>query len=153
MPASAGNALLQGTDAREALLCARLSLRGAKRLLQNGSLQRGMSAPYDSVLFGMCYCPARRSDCAKFDPGDAGEVFQELARQEIFEDRHAFNRLSLTVERTLWQGASPLDSNAIVVEVEEMLKKLGVLSRQSVHAEKQINRAARKEGDAYLNTA
>ena len=116
----------QGMDEREALLCARLNLRGAKRLLQKGSLKHGISALYDSVLFGMHYYVARHEGCQGVDLGDAAGAFHVLTREGIFEDQHAFNRLSLTVERVLWQGYDTFDANAILLEVEEMLARLGV---------------------------
>ncbi len=117
----------QATDPRAALLRARLNLRGARRLLQEGSFAQGVSALYDSVLFGMHYYIARHEDCVQVDPADATEMFHALARTGIFDDQHAFNRLSLTVERTLWQGSVSSDANAILTEVEEMLTKLGVM--------------------------
>jgi hypothetical protein len=118
------------TDAREALLCARLNLRGAKRLLQKGAVSRGVSALYDSVLFGMMYYVAQYEGCAGVDLGDATAVFHLLTRAGVFEDRQAFHRLSLTVERFLWQGSDTFDANAILIEVEDMLRKLGVTKIQ-----------------------
>jgi hypothetical protein len=117
-------------DAREALVCARLNLRGAKLLLQKGSLRRGVSTLYDSVLFGMYYYVARHEACADVDMGDATGLFHWLTRLGVFEDQHAFNRLSLTIERALWQGVDSFDANAILVEVEAMLTKLGVMTFQ-----------------------
>ena len=121
---------LQEPDAREALVCARLNLRGAKRLLQKGSFQRGISALYDSLLFGMHYYVARHKSCADVDLTDAVELFHTLSRAGVFEDQLAFNRLSLTIERFLWQGPDSFDANPILIEVEEMLRKLGVISLQ-----------------------
>ena len=115
------------TDVRSALLCARMNLHGAKRLLQNGSFRRGISALYDSLLFGMHYYVARHKGCADVDLGDAAGLFHVLTRAGVFEDPLAFNRLSLTVERLLWQGSDAFDANVILLEVEEMLAKLGVL--------------------------
>jgi hypothetical protein len=120
------NTLVQDMDAREALLCARLNLRSAKRLLQKGSVKHGITALYDSVLFGMHYSIACRADFAEVDLGDATGVFHLLAREGVFEDPHAFNRLSLTVERVLWQGSDCMDTTEILMEVEVMLKRLGV---------------------------
>jgi hypothetical protein len=122
---------IQITEAREALLCARLNLRGAKRHIQKGSFRRGISALYDSVLFGMIYHVARherRPDVHLMS--DAAGLFHWLMRLGVFEDQHAFNRLSLTVERLLWQGSDSFEANAILAEVEEMLRKLGVLPFQ-----------------------
>ena len=123
MPASMSNP-------RVALICARLNLRSAKRLLRQGSSTSAISALYDSVLFGMHYYIARHEDCANADPVDAIGLFQTLAHAGVFEDQHAFNRLSLMVEHVLWQGVASFDANAILVEVEEMLGKLGVLTFQ-----------------------
>jgi hypothetical protein len=117
----------QVMDARAALLCARLNLRGARRLLRKGSFSRGISALYDSVLFGMNYYITRHDDCATLDLVDATGLFQALARTGIFDDHHAFNRLSLSVERALWQGSVSSDAEAILRDVEEMLTKLGVV--------------------------
>jgi hypothetical protein len=118
------------TDARQALLCAQLNLRGARRLLQKGVVRRGVSALYDSVLFGMMYYVARHEGCAGMDLGDATAIFHLLTRAGVFEDRKAFHRLSLTVERFLWQGSDTFVANAILVEVEDMLRRLGVLTIQ-----------------------
>jgi hypothetical protein len=46
-------------DARTALICARLYLRGGKRRLQAGYSKAGIAALYDAVLFGMRYYIAR----------------------------------------------------------------------------------------------
>ena len=116
------------TDVRSALLCARLNLHGAKRHFQKGSFQRCISALYDSVLFGMIYYVARQEDRPDVDLGDAAGLFHLLTRRGVFEDQHAFNRLSLTVERLLWQGSDSFQANLILVEVEEMLRKLGVIT-------------------------
>lgn len=117
-------------DAREALLCARLNLRGARRLLQQGSFRRGISTLYDSVLFAMMYYVARHESCANVDLTDATSVFQVLTRAGVFEDQQAFHRLSLTVERVLWQRSEIFNADAILIEVEEMLRKLGVTKIQ-----------------------
>lgn len=114
-------------DPRVALICARLNLRRAKRLLQQGSSTSAISALYDSVLFGMHYYIARHENCANANPADAIGLFHTLAHAGVFENPQAFNRLSLIVERALWHGAASFDANAILVEVEEMLTKLGVM--------------------------
>jgi hypothetical protein len=123
----------QITDPRQALLCARLYLRGAKRLFHGGSVKRGTAALYDSVLFGMYYYIVyivRHEGCADVDRSDAAAVFHLLARVGIFEDQHTFNRLSLAVEHILWQGSDSFHANAILAEVEDMLRKLGVMKIQ-----------------------
>src|SRR5215211_757817 len=121
---------IQSTEAREALLCARLNLRGAKRHIQMGSFRRGISALYDSVLFGMIYHVARQERRPDVHLSDAAGLFHWLMRLGVFEDQHAFNRLSLTVERLLWHGSDSFEANAILVEVEEMLGRLGVVPFQ-----------------------
>ena len=118
------------TDARQALLCARLNLRGARRLLQKGSLRRGVAALYDSVLFGMMYYVAGHEGCTGVDLGDATAVFQLLTHAGVFEDGQAFHRLSLSVERFLWHGPDTFDADATLVEVENMLGRLGVMKIQ-----------------------
>jgi hypothetical protein len=138
---------------RVALICARLNLRRAKRLFQQGSSTSAILALYDAVLFGMHYYIARHEDCVNADLGDAIELFQTLAHAGVFEDQHAFNRLSLMVERALWQGAASFDGNAIVIEVEEMLVKLEILSGKNPDgSENQKITPTWKEGDAYLQT-
>ena len=117
-------------DASQALLCARLNLHSARRLLQKGVVRRGVSALYDSVLFGMVYYVARHEGCAGVNLGDATVVFHSLTRAGVFEDGQAFHRLSLTVERFLWQGSDAFVANAILVEVEDMLRRLGVMMIQ-----------------------
>jgi len=113
-----------------------------------------MSALYDSVLFGMHYYVAHHTECLDVDLGDAAGVFHELAQQGVFDDEHAFERLSLTVERILWQGPDCFDANALILEVEEMLTKLGVfVPRKYIRPENEISQTNRKEGDAYFQTA
>ena len=114
-------------NSRVALMCARFNLRRAKRLFHQGSPTSAILALYDSVLFGMRYYIARHEDCVYADSGDAVGLFQSLALAGVFEDQLAFNSLSLVVERALWQGSTSFDANAIVVEVDEMLTKLGVV--------------------------
>ena len=53
-------------DARTALICARLYLRGGKRRLQAGYFRAGIAALYDAVLFGMRYYIARHKRCESF---------------------------------------------------------------------------------------
>jgi hypothetical protein len=119
------------TDARTALICARLQLRGGKRHLQKGLTAAGIAALYDSVFFGMRYYLARHKRCASMakntDLWDAADLFQVLARAGVFDDPLLFNRFSLIVERVLWQESFSFDTGAILVEVEEILMKLGVM--------------------------
>jgi len=117
-------------DARQALLCARLNLHSARRLLQKGSLRRGISTLYDSVLFGIMYYVTRYEGCPGVDLGDATAIFHLLTYAGVFEDQQAFHRLSLTVERFLWQGPDAFNANAILIEVEDILRRLGVMKIQ-----------------------
>jgi hypothetical protein len=118
-------------DARTALICARLHLRGGKRRLQKGLTAAGMVALYDSILFGMHYYLTRHERCASFlesiEPWDAMSMFQALTRAGVFEDSLTFHRFSLIVERALWQESFSLDAKAVVIEVEQMLATLGVM--------------------------
>lgn len=135
------------SNPRAALICARLNLRSARRLLQQGSSTSAISALYDSVLFGMHYYIARHADCANDNPADAIGLFHTLAHAGVFDDQHAFNRLSLIVERALWQGSAAFDANATLVEVEEMLTKLGVMKSKrdqvyrTTHSERMVTPA------------
>ena len=119
-------------DARTALLCARLSLRIAKRRVQKGFLTAGITALYDAVFFGMRYYVAKDQQCASLarnaDLWDAISLFQVLSRANVFDDPLTFNRFNLVVERALWQGPSSFDVNTVIAESEKMLTKLGVLS-------------------------
>ena len=119
------------TDARTALICAHFRLRGGKRRLQKGLTAAGVVALYDSLLFGMRYYMTRHERFAlsleEIDLWDAVSMFQALTRAGVFEDSLTFNRFSLIVERTLWQGSFSFDANAVVAEVEKMLATLGVL--------------------------
>jgi len=120
------------TEAKAALICARLNLRNGKRHLQNGLTTAAMTALYDSVLFGMSYYISKHKGCASLvedlDPLDAARVFHILARTGIFEDPLTFNRFSLIVERTLWQLPASSDTDEILAQVESMLTKLGVIA-------------------------
>jgi hypothetical protein len=119
------------TEARTALICARLHLRNGKRRLQRGFSVKAVAALYDAVWFGMLYYVAKHKGCASYvehtELWDAASVFHALSRAGVFDDHHAFNRLSLLVERALWQPAV-IDTHAVIVQVEEMLTKLGVTS-------------------------
>ena len=118
-------------DARTALLCARLYLRGGKRRLRAGYSRAGIAALYDAVLFGMRYYIAKHKRCESFvqstDPWDASALFHALSRAGLFEDPLTLNRFSLMVERALWQEAYSLDVDSTLAEVETMLLKLGVM--------------------------
>jgi hypothetical protein len=119
------------TDPRTALICARFNLRGGKRRLQKGITTAGVVALYDSLLFGMRYYITRHERCRSFleniDLWDVMSMFEALTKAGVFEDRLSFNRFSLLVERTLWQGSFSLDPDAVLTEVEEMLTILGVM--------------------------
>ena len=138
---------------REALFCARLNLRRAKHRLQAGSLRYGISALYDSVLFGMIYYALQHKGFSEADLGDAGMLFHSLTGTGIFEDPNAFNRLSLRVERALWQEPNSLDANLILMDVEKMLAKLYILPWKNPDSSgnQKITRTG-KDGDAYLQT-
>src|ERR1044071_9632332 len=118
-------------DSRTALICARFNLRGGKRRLQKGLTAAGMVALYDSILFGMRYYITRHERCASLlddiDLWDALNMFEALTRAGLFEDPLTFNRLSLIVERPLWQGSLSLEAKTVLMEVEKMLVTLGVL--------------------------
>jgi hypothetical protein len=119
------------TEADAALLRSRLHLRGGKRRLQKGLTAAGIVALYDSILFGMRYYIAKHQHCASFventDLWDAASLFQALVRAGVFDDAINFNRFSLNVERALWQESLSLDADSLLVEVETMLTKLGVM--------------------------
>ena len=119
------------TDARTALICARLYLRGGKRRLQAGYSRAGIAALYDAVLFGMRYYIARHKNCESLmkntDPWDAPGLFHVLARAGVFEDPLTLNRFSLMVERALWQESYSFDPDSAMAEVRQILIKLGVI--------------------------
>jgi len=131
------------TDARTALICARLYLRGGKRRLQAGYSRAGIAALYDAVLFGMRYYIARHKRCESFlgntDPWDAPSLFNALVRAGVFQDPLTLNRFSLLVERALWQESFSFDPDSMMEEVEKILMKLGVISfnRTSWHQGKE----------------
>jgi hypothetical protein len=119
------------TDARTALICARLYLRGGKRRLRAGYSKAGIAALYDAVLFGMRYYVASHQRCeswvANTDPWDAPGLFHALARAGVFDDPLLFHRFSLIVERALWHQSHSFEAEALLAEVERMLLKLGVM--------------------------
>jgi hypothetical protein len=136
---------------RDALICARLNLRRAKRLIEKGSSTSAISALYDSLLFGMQYYAIRHDNCANTTVWDAIGLFRTLARAGVFDDQLALNRLSLIVERALWQGSAAVDVNAILIDVEAMLANLGILPGKNPDElqDRKITRTW-KEGGAYL---
>jgi hypothetical protein len=118
-------------NARMALLCARLYLRGGRRHLRAGYSKAGIAALYDAVLFGMRYYIVRHKSCTRLventDPWDAPALFHALARAGVFEDPLTLNRFSLMVERALWQESYSMDVHSTLAEVEKILLKLGVI--------------------------
>ena len=114
-----------------ALTLARLHLLSGKHQLQQGCLTAGLTALYDSVVFGMRYYIAKHECCAGFLEGtnlwDVIGLFQVLTRSGVFEDPLMLNRFSLMVERALWQQSLSSDTNAIIAEAEKMLVQLGVM--------------------------
>lgn len=121
----------QMTEARTALICARLNLRGAKRRLQSGHTVSGIAALYDSVIFGMRYYIARHKRCPAFleniDPWDAMSLSHALTRAGVFEDPLVLNHFSWLVERVCWQESFSFDTDVILVEVQEILTRLQVI--------------------------
>jgi hypothetical protein len=123
----------QMSEEDAALMRARLHLRGGKRRLQEGLAVAGIVALYDALLFGMRYYIARQKRCEKIymvenaDLWDAVAMFHILSRAGIFDDPYAIDRLSLIVERALWQESYSFDAHAARVEIENMLTKLGVM--------------------------
>jgi hypothetical protein len=79
----------------------------------------------------MHYYIAEHKDCIYADSGDATALFYTLVCAGVFVDQHAFNRLSLMVERVLWQKTYAFDANATLFKVEEMLTRLGVMPQES----------------------
>ena len=114
-----------------ALMRARLHLRGGRRRLQEGLAVAGLAALYDALLFGMRYYIAGHERCASLvenaDLWDAVAMYHVLARAGIFDDAYAFDRLSLIVERALWQESFSFDADTTLADVEKMLTKLGVM--------------------------
>lgn len=123
----------QMTEEDAALMRARLHLPGGRRRLSEGLNAAGIAALYDALLFGMRYYIARQERCEKIDIAenadlwDAVALFHTLARAGIFDDPYAFNHLSLTVERAVWEESFSFDADSTLAEVEQMLTKLGVM--------------------------
>jgi hypothetical protein len=118
-------------DARTALLCARLYLRGGKRRLREGYSRAAIAALYDAVLFGMRYYIASHRSCTPFventDLWDAPSMFHALARAGVFDDPLILNRFSLIVERALWQESYAIEADSMLAQAEKILWKLGVI--------------------------
>ena len=118
-------------DGRSALVCARLYLRDGKRYLRQGACVEGIAALYDSLIFAMRYYVSRHQVFTGFtsnlEVADATSLFYALVRAGVFDDPLVFNRLSLLVERALWQHSYPSDTTSILAEVERLLRKLDVM--------------------------
>jgi len=116
-----------------ALMRASLHLRGGKRQLQEGLSVAGLTALYDSLLFGMQYYIAIHERCKEtgITSSDAlwdhVALYHKLVKAGIFNDPCAFNRLSLILERALWEESFSFDADFTLAEIEKMLTKLGVL--------------------------
>jgi hypothetical protein len=133
--------LNQLTDARAALICARLQFRAGKRYLQKNLTSKGVATLYDSVLFGMQYYLAKHHAFLRknIELWDAAGMFQALAWIGLFEDSLTFNHFTLVVERALWQGLFSSDAEVILAQAEELLTKLDVIP---VHKKAVLNNAA-----------
>jgi hypothetical protein len=133
------------TEARTALICARLNLRGGKRRLQRGHTVSGIAALYDSVLFGMRYYIARHKSCTPFleniDLWDAMSVFHALRRAGVFDDPLLFNHFSWLVERICWQESFSFDIDDTLTKVETMLMKLGVMQPDKLRLPNETSRS------------
>jgi hypothetical protein len=105
-------------------------LRSGMQVGQEPVSDPGIAALYDLVLLGMHDYIARHEECASFventDPWDAAALFHALVSAGVFDDPLTFNRFSLIVERTLWQGSFSFDADSTLAEVEKMLMQLGV---------------------------
>lgn len=123
------------SEARRALILACVNLRHGKRRLQKGRSVAGIAALYDALLFGMHYffANAERNNriihTSHDELWDHAILYQKLVKAGIFDDPRAFNRLSLIVERSLWQGSLSLDADVILQEIEAMLTQLGVFNK------------------------
>lgn len=121
----------QMSEANAALMHARLHVRGGKRRLQEGLTAAGVAALYDALLFGMRYYIAKHERCASIvettDLWDAVALFHILAHVGIFDDPFAFDRISLIVERALWQESFSFNAGAVLAETEKILTRLGVM--------------------------
>jgi hypothetical protein len=121
------------SEAKAALMHARRLVRGGKRYLLEGHSAEGIAALYDALLFGMRHFIAeavrhKRIDITNNDDlWDCAALYYKLAQAGIFDDPCAFNRLSLIVERALWQETFSFDAYAVLLEVEQMLTNLGVM--------------------------
>lgn len=120
------------TEAEAAIMHARLNLRAGKLHLQEGLTAAGLASLYDALLFGMHYYIAGFGHCERInisshDLWDHSTLYYKLAKAGVFDDPHAFNCLSLTVERALWQESFSFDVDSTLIEVERMLTKLGVI--------------------------
>ena len=123
------------SEAKRALILACLNLRYGKRRLQKGRAVAGLAALYDALLFGMHYFIAdaehgnRTIHTNNDELWDHAVLYQKLVKAGIFDDPYAFNRLSLIVERALWQGSLSIDADVILKEIETMLAQLGVFDK------------------------
>lgn len=122
----------QMTEEDAALMRARLHLRDGKLRLQEGFTAAGLASLYDALLFGMRYYIAGSGRCERIsisnnDLWDHSTLYYKLAKAGVFDDPYAFNRLSLIVERALWQESFSFDVDSTLIEVEKMLTKLGVI--------------------------
>ena len=120
--------LLDTDEAQSALLSARQNFWDARRLFQEGSLRKGIFALYDSLLFAMYQYVISQDSSVSVDLCDGTGLFHRLVVAGVFEDPGAFDRLSGTIERALWQRPFSFHPKEILVEVENMLTKLGVLT-------------------------
>ena len=118
-------------EVRTALLCARQHLRDGKRHLQRGASVKGIAALHDAMIFAMRYYISKHRLCHEFvrniDVDDATGLFYALVRAGVFDDPLVFNRLSLMVERALWQKGDAIDVEALLAQVEILLTKLDVV--------------------------
>src|ERR1043165_1579149 len=99
---------------KSALLSARQNFWHARHLFQEGSLRKGIFALYDSLLFGMYQYVIRGESRLTVDLCDGTGLFHRLVVAGVFEDPGAFDRLSETIERALWQRPFSFNTNEVL---------------------------------------
>jgi hypothetical protein len=120
------------SEADAAFIHARVLLPGSIDAGQESTSRAGITTLYEAIFLGMRDYIARHEECASFvenaDLWDAAVLYQALVRAGVFDDPLRFNRISLMVERAVWQGTLVSEDDSVLREAESMLTRLEVIA-------------------------
>lgn len=119
-------------EADEALMRARLHIRGGRRRLAQGKGAAGVSALYDALLAGIRWFILSHRETVPFslvkmeDMDDEKSLFDVLEREELISRKDVSYLIDL-IEKALGNEAIEVDQELIVAELDDVMTRLGVM--------------------------